>query len=80
MITRLCLTQYFRDLVAKRHRTLYPVEVLEHEAGKVKIHYIGYGSSDDEWKEEEELVDLSEPTYLLSNIFFAPRASLGYQV
>ena len=35
----------------------------------MKIHYIGYGSSDDEWKEEEELVDLSEPTYLLSNIF-----------
>ena len=35
----------------------------------MKIHYIGYGDSDDEWKDEEELVDICEPTYLLSNRF-----------
>ena len=35
----------------------------------MKIHYIGYGSSDDEWKEEGELVDICEPTYLLSDTF-----------
>jgi hypothetical protein len=36
----------------KSQDTLYPLEVLEREAGKVKVHYIGYGSSDDEWRDE----------------------------
>ena len=52
----------------KQDDTLYPVEILEREEGKVKVHYVGYGSSDDEWK-EEELVDICEPTYLLSSAF-----------
>lgn len=50
---------------------LYPIEVIERdsETGKVKVHYTGYGSHDDEWK-DDDIVDLSsradlhaEPTY-----------------
>ena len=53
--------------VAKRSRQqrrteseLYPVEVVERdeETYKVKVHYIGYGSSDDEWK-DGDIVDLT---------------------
>ena len=41
---------------------LYPVEVLERneEAKRVKVHYTGYGSSDNEWKDENDVVDLSQ--------------------
>lgn len=53
----------------KTQDTLYPVDILEQEAGKVKVHYIGYGSSDDEWKDEDEIVDICEPVCLLSNTF-----------
>ena len=52
----------------KTQDTLYPVDILEQEAGKVKVHYIGYGSSD-EWKDEDEIVDICEPVCLLSNTF-----------
>ena len=69
--------------VAKRSRRpcqaeseLYPVEVLERdeEAKRVKVHYAGYGSSDDEWKDEDDVVDLTqehdhEPQYLISPTF-----------
>ena len=42
---------------------LYPVEVLEknEERGQVKVHYVGYGSEFDEWKEENEIVLPSIP-------------------
>lgn len=54
-----------------RKRELYPIEVLERdvEAKKVKVHYTGYGSSDDEWKDEDEIVQpqakLITPTFNL---------------
>ena len=35
----------------------------------MKVHYIGYGSSD-EWKDEDEIVDICEPVCLLSNTFY----------
>ena len=54
---------------SRKQDTLYPIEILEREAGKVKVHYTWYGSSDDEWKEEEELVGICDPTYLLANTF-----------
>lgn len=72
--------------VAKRSRRsrqieseLYPVEVLERdeEAKRVKVHYTGYGSSDDEWKDEDDIVDFTqeheecdlEPQYLITPTF-----------
>ncbi len=69
MIIRLSDTILPRSSRKKSQDTLYPLEILEHEAGKVKVHYIGYGSSDDEWRDEDEIVDISEPVRLLSNIF-----------
>lgn len=58
---------------------LYPVEVLERdeEAKRVKVHYTGYGSSDDEWKDKGDIVDFTqeheecdlEPQYLITPTF-----------
>jgi len=33
---------------------LYPIEVIERDnvTGKVKVHYIGYGSNGDEWNDD----------------------------
>jgi len=42
---------------------LYEVDVLEEddETGRVKVHYVGYGEEDDEWKDGSEIVIKSEP-------------------
>ena len=40
---------------------LYPVEVLEKEGERVFVHYAGYSSSYDEWKEVDELEVLPTP-------------------
>ena len=41
--------------------TLYPVEVIEEDsvAGRVKIHYVGYGARYDEWRDNNDIVDTS---------------------
>ena len=43
---------------------LYPVRIVEREAGRVKVHYEGYGTEYDEWKDEDEieLLDSTETT------------------
>ena len=38
---------------------LYPVEVVEREDNRVKIHYVGYDSSHDEWHEYDDIVHLT---------------------
>jgi len=59
-----------RQRVTKQQ--LYAVDILERgESGHVKVHYIGNDSEYDEWKEEDELEDISEhqlesPASLLS--------------
>ena len=37
---------------------LFDLEVLERDSGssRVKVHYTGYGSSDDEWRDEKDIV------------------------
>ena len=44
---------------------LYPVTVLPRRShtnpGRVMIHYTGYGSEYDEWRESEDLVQLGSP-------------------
>ena len=37
---------------------LYPIEVLERRKGRVKIHYVGYDSIHDEWRNEDEITDM----------------------
>ena len=49
---------------------LYSVDVVEKNplTHKVKIHYIGYDSDQDDWRDEADVVDMSEsqPSHLLS--------------
>ena len=39
---------------------LYELEIVEENVltQRVKFHYIGYGSEDDEWRDKDEIVDL----------------------
>ena len=39
---------------------LYELEIVEEDVltQRVKVHYIGYGSEDDEWRDKDEIVDL----------------------
>lgn len=50
---------------------LFPVEIVERDAtsGRVKIHYCGYSSEDDEWRDPGDIVDLTTPTPILTNSF-----------
>jgi len=40
---------------------LYPVEIVDREDHRVKIHYLGYDSSYDEWHEQDDVVPLTSP-------------------
>lgn len=40
---------------------LYAVEVLEEDSTKCRVHYVGYDSCYDEWKDKDEIVDCYEP-------------------
>ena len=44
---------------------LYPVEVVKKENRLVKVHYVGYSTKYDEWREESDLepVDTSETSH-----------------
>jgi len=52
-----------RRLMSRPEDQLYEVDVLEEddETGRVKVHYVGYGEEDDEWKDGSEIVIKSEP-------------------
>ena len=48
--------------------TIYPISVNEKEQdehGRIKIHYIGYGSEYDEWREPAGLIHLDSPCLVL---------------
>ena len=59
--------------IREKKSRLYSVEIVEQNvlAGKVKIHYVGYSSSEDEWRDAADVVDLCEaqPSYLISPSF-----------
>ena len=56
---------------AKKDDALYELEVLEEDTtnGRVKVHYTGYGSEHDEWRDKNDIVVMkpSQPkdTYYL---------------
>lgn len=56
----------------------YPIEVVEREGEHVKIHYIGYGDDEDEWREASELVQLSKKPQ--PYIPFELHRELAYQI
>jgi len=37
---------------------LYAVTIVERQSMKVKVHYVGYGSQHDEWRDEADIVPL----------------------
>jgi len=45
----------------ERRDKLYPIEVVERQGSRVKIHYVGYNDDNDEWREFSEIVPLSTP-------------------
>ena len=54
-----------------KEQELFPIEIVENDATtcRVKIHYCGYSSEDDEWRDPGDIVDLSSPTPLLTSSF-----------
>ena len=67
-LTKVILPRAVRE---KQETKLYSVNIVERNSTtyKVKIHYIGYDSCEDEWRNEGDIVDLSEaqPSHLLSS-------------
>jgi len=49
-----------RDSRKWQRQEIYPVEIVERERGRVKVHYVGYDKAHDEWKDEEELEEIGE--------------------
>lgn len=49
------------EKVPSKADTLYPIEVLERTSDRVKIHWVGYDSKFDEWRNEEDIEDIPEP-------------------
>lgn len=43
------------ERVQARSEELFPVEVIAKEAKRVKVHFVGYSSKFDEWRDENEL-------------------------
>ena len=44
-----------------KNEELFPITIVERQESRVKVHYIGYSSNYDEWKDVDELECLSEP-------------------
>ena len=56
---------------------VFDIEVIAEEGHRVKIHYIGYDSSFDEWKTKEEII-LRKPVGLTTD--FHPLTELACQI
>ena len=57
---------------------LYPVEVVARDGDKVKVHYIGYGDEDDEWRDIAEIVE-TQPD-VEPYVPFDAHRELAYQI
>ena len=53
---QLCSLNIPRVRTTRPQDKLYPVEVVERNGSRVKIHYVGYDNSTDEWRELKDLV------------------------
>lgn len=40
----------------KLDKDLFPIEVVDEDSTRYKVHYVGYGTSYDEWKEKGDIV------------------------
>ena len=64
--SRMCGRAFGRKTAASRDR-LYPIEVVQTDGDRVKVHYIGYSDIYDEWKDKDELEDLNKLHYQRRN-------------
>lgn len=48
------------ERAASNSDKLYPIEVIDEDGDRVKIHYIGYGDGWDEWRSREDVVDMAK--------------------
>ena len=78
-----------KDVTTRRRRKaddeLYPIEIIERDpedATRMKIHYIGYSSSYDEWRNCGEIVDLTDqlPSLTGSSLGFSLYEQLASKV
>ena len=69
-----------RERPKRVDETLYPVEIVERNEERVKVHYIGYDSSYDEWKEAGELEVYDGGFQLESYVPFSLYTELRYQI
>ena len=67
-----------RTTQATKVDELYPVEVIARDEDKVKIHYIGYGDEDDEWRDTAEIVE-TQPD-VEPYVPFDAHRELAYQI
>ena len=49
-----------RPTQPKKDTTLYELEIVEEDSynERVKVHYLGYGSEDDEWRHKKDIVQM----------------------
>ena len=40
---------------------MYPIEVVEHDGSRVRIHYVGYDESSDEWRDSSDIIQPRTP-------------------
>jgi hypothetical protein len=74
-----------KPMKRKREAKLYPVLVIEEdkENGRVKVHYVGYSTKFDEWKDTDEIEDLpgKDTPDVTEKLNGAPRVEeLAYQI
>ena len=60
-----------REKRRKDNDELYPIEIVERDTinSRVKIHYIGYSTNEDEWRNAAEILDFTPPKPLISPTF-----------
>ena len=60
-----------REKRRKDNDELYPIEIVERNTinSRVKIHYIGYSTNEDEWRNAAEILDFMPPKPLISPTF-----------
>ena len=67
----------------KPKEDLYPIEIVDTDSeDKVKVHYIGYSDTFDEWKDLSEIEDITtevpsskdQPTYVPYSLYHEDKA------
>ena len=65
---------------SRKDDELYPIEVIERVGERVKIHYVGYGNEDDEWRDASELVELQGSKKADAYVPFEFHKELAYHI